>query len=114
MRGDYPAIIGRHVHGKIDRPIGSHHPRHAEMIYPINYGYVEGILAEDGAEQDIYLLGVDVPVNEFEGRVIAVYRRYDDVEDKWIVSAYGEDYPDEVILKQIAFQEQYFHGELLR
>lgn len=114
MRGDYPAIIGRHVHGKIDRPIGSHHPRHAEMIYPINYGYVEGILAEDGAEQDIYLLGVDVPVNEFEGRVIAVYRRYDDVEDKWIVSADGEDYPDEVILKQIAFQEQYFHGELLR
>ena len=114
MRCDYPAIIGRHVRGKIDRPIGSHHPRHAEMIYPINYGYVEGILAEDGAEQDIYLLGVDVPVNEFEGRVIAVYRRYDDVEDKWIVSADGEDYPDEVILKQIAFQEQYFHGELLR
>lgn len=114
MRSDYPAIIGRHVHGKIDRPIGSHHPHHVEMIYPINYGYVEGTLAEDGAEQDIYLLGVDVPVNEFEGRVIAVYRRYDDVEDKWIVSAYGEDYPDEVILKQIAFQEQYFHGELLR
>ena len=114
MRSDYPAIIGRHVHVKIDRPIGSRHPRHAEMIYPINYGYVEGTLAEDGAEQDIYLLGVDVPVNEFEGRVIAVYRRYDDVEDKWIVAAYGEDYPDEVILKQIAFQEQYFHGELLR
>ncbi len=114
MRSDYPAIIGRHVHGKIDRPIGSYHPRHADTIYPVNYGYVEDRFAEDGAEQDIYLLGIDVPVKEFEGRVIAVYRRCDDVEDKWIVSAYGEDYPDEVILKQIAFQEQYFHGELLR
>ncbi len=114
MRGDYPQIIGCYVHGTIDRPIGSHHPRHPEMVYPINYGYVNGIFAEDNAEQDIYLFGADVPLTEFEGWVIAVYRRYDDIEDKWIVSSDGKDYPDEEILKRIAFQEQYFHGELLR
>ena len=114
MRSDYPKIIGCHVKGRIDRPIGSSHPRHPEMIYPINYGYVEGVFAEDNAEQDIYLLGTDIPVTEFEGRVIAVYRRFDDVEDKWIVSADGKDYSDEEILRAIAFQEQYVHGELLR
>lgn len=114
MRSDYPEIIGCHVKGRIDRPAGSSHPRHPEMVYPINYGYVNGIFAEDNAEQDIYLLGTDIPLTEFEGRVIAVYRRFDDVEDKWIVSADGKDYSDEEILRAIAFQEQYFHGELLR
>lgn len=114
MHSDYPKIISCHVSGKIDRPIGSCHPRHPEMIYPINYGYVNGIYAEDGAEQDIYLLGTDSPLKEFSGYVIAVYRRYDDVEDKWIVSIDGKDYSDEEILEKIYFQEQFFHGELLR
>ena len=114
MRNDYPDIIGKIVCGKIDRPLGSHHPRHPEMIYPINYGYVENVFAEDGAEQDIYLFGVNIPVEKFKGRVIAVYRRFDDIEDKWIVSPSDKDFSDEEILEQIRFQEQYFHGELLR
>lgn len=56
------------------------------MTYLINYGYVDDVYAEDGEKQDVYLLGIDIPVKEFTGRVIAVYRRIDDVEDKWIVS----------------------------
>lgn len=114
MRSDYPDIIGKTVRGKIDRPLGSRHPQYPDMVYPINYGYVLDVFAEDGAEQDIYLIGVDYPVSEFEGRVIAVYRRLDDVEDKWIVSPSNRDFPNEEILKQIYFQEQYFHGKLLR
>ena len=114
MRSDYPGIIGKTVCGKIDRPLGSRHPRHPEMVYPINYGYVEDVFAEDGAEQDVYLFGPDIPVKEFEGRVIAVYRRFDDVEDKWIVSSDGREFSDEEILRKIQFQEQFFHGELLR
>ena len=114
MRTDYPSVIGQTVKGVIDRPLGSAHPRHPEMIYPLNYGYVKGVFAEDGAEQDVYILGTDQPLREFEGKVIAVYRRFDDVEDKWIVSLDGKDYPDGVILEAIRFQERYFHGELLR
>ena len=49
---DYSNIIGKSVKGTIDRPLGSAHPRHKEMIYPINYGYVDGVFADDGAEQD--------------------------------------------------------------
>ncbi len=114
MRSDYPNIIGKVVSGKIDRPLGSSHPRYPDMVYPINYGYVENVLAEDGEEQDVYLLGIDIPVTEFTGRVIAVYRRLDDVEDKWIVSYNGDDFSDDQIMKQLHFQEQYFRGELLR
>ena len=92
----------------------SSHPNYPEMVYPINYGYVEGLLAADGEEQDVYVLGAERPIETFEGVVIAVYHRFNDVEDKWIVSIDGSDYSDADILKAIAFQEQYYEGELIR
>ncbi len=107
-------IIGQTVHGTIDRPIGSRHPQYPDMIYPVNYGFVDGVFAPDGAEQDVYVLGTDKPLDEFAGKVIAVYHRLHDVEDKWIVSLDGADYSDEEILQKIRFQEQYFDGELIR
>ena len=90
--------------------------KYIEQLMPalVKAGFVEGVQAEDGAAQDVYLLGEDGPVEAFEGRVIAVYRREADVEDKWIVSSDGRDYPDEFILEKIAFQERFFHGMLLR
>lgn len=107
-------IIGKTVRGKIDRPIGSRHPRFPEMIYPVNYGYVYDVKAGDGEEQDVYVLGACSPLETFEGTVIAVYHRFHDTEDKWIVSVNGSDYTDEEILQAIHFQEQYFEGELIR
>lgn len=111
---DFSGIIGRTVSGRIDRPLGSAHPKVSDMIYPVNYGYVDGVFAGDGAEQDIYLLGEDSPVQSFTGKVIAVWHRYNDVEDKWIVSADGRDYTDEYITEKVIFQEKYFDGELFR
>lgn len=107
-------IIGQIVRGKIDRPKGSRHPRYSDMIYPINYGYVEGVISDDGQEQDVYVLGTDEPIETFEGRVIAIYHRFNDAEDKWIVSFSGSDYSNKEILQAIHFQEQYFEGELVR
>ena len=49
--------IGDTITVTIDRPIGSRHPKHKEIIYPINYGYIEGVIAPDGEEQDVYILG---------------------------------------------------------
>ena len=111
---DYSKIIGTTVSGKIDRPLGTCHPRHKEMIYPINYGYVDGIFAGDGAEQDVYVFGANKPIYEYTGKVIAVYHRLNDCEDKWIVSLDDKPVSDREILKAIEFQEQYFMGELYR
>lgn len=107
-------IIGTTVRGTVDRPLGSTHPRFPDMIYPVNYGFVEGVMGGDGQEQDVYVLGTDKPLKTFEGKVIAVYHRLNDVEDKWIVSLDGTDYTDEEILQAIRFQEQYYEGELVR
>jgi 8-oxo-dGTP diphosphatase/putative hydrolase of the HAD superfamily len=118
----YQDVIGQVVKGKIDRPMRSYHPRHPKLYYPVNYGYVEGVIGGDGAEQDIYLLGEDKPVAEYIGKVIAVYHRYDDNETKWIVVPCDENgnvrsnikVPNrDEIYAQIAFQEQFFCGVLI-
>ena len=64
------------------------------------------------AEQDVYVFGADQPLETYTGKVIAVYHRLNDNEDKWIVSLSGEMIQAEDILEAISFQEQYFMGEL--
>ncbi len=109
---DYSGILGRTVKGKVDRPLGSAHPEHPDMIYPVNYGYVENLIAGDGEGQDVYILGEDKPLSSFTGKVIAVCHRLNDVEDKWIATSDGRLYDKEEIRSKISFQEQYFMSEL--
>ncbi len=105
-------MIGTIVTVTVDRPLGSRHPIHANLYYPINYGYVEGIFAGDGEEQDAYLLGVDEPVEHFSGQVIAVIHRNDDMEEKWVVAPEGVAITKEQIWEKVRFQEQYFDCEI--
>ena len=106
-------IIGRSVTVTVDRPLGSFHPKHPDMYYPINYGYIEGVFAADGEEQDAYILGIAVPVKEFTGRVIAIIHRKNDVEDKWVIAPDGVTYTKEEIEQLTHFQEQYFDTEII-
>ena len=105
-------MIGKMVKVIVDRPLGSYHPMHKDMYYPVNYGFVEGIAAPDGEYQDAYIIGVDMAVKEFTGIVIAVVHRYDDVEEKWVVAPENVSFTKEDIEKQISFQEQYFQSEV--
>ena len=105
-------MIGATVTVTVDRPLGSYHPEHKDMYYPVNYGYIKGITAPDDEEQDAYILGVDKPVSEFTGQVIAIVHRYNDVEEKWVVAPEGKVFSAEEIKEQIAFQEQYFQSEV--
>lgn len=101
-------MFHRTVTVTIDRPLGTCHPKHPDLVYPVNYGYVEGILAPDGDWQDAYILGISQPVASFTGEVIAVIHRRDDVEDKWIVVQPGLRLTKEEIRHQTLFQEQFF------
>ena len=65
-------LLGKTVHVIVDRPIGY---RHGDILYPINYGYIPGIMAGDDEEQDAYILGVSEPLSEFDGRVVGAIRR---------------------------------------
>ena len=101
-------VIGRTVTVTVDRPLGSYH-----LDYPINYGYVKGIMAPDGEEQDAYILGVDEAIEKFTGKIIAIVHRNDDVEEKWVVAPEGMTFTKEEIREQIHFQEQYFDSEIV-
>ena len=105
-------LLGKTVDIRIDRPLGSHHPKHTDMIYPVNYGYVPHIFSADGEEADVYLLGVSEPVEKYTGRVIAVIRRPNDVEDKWVAAPPGVTFTPDEIEKAVHFQEQYFRHEI--
>lgn len=105
-------MIGNVVKVIVDRPLGSYHPKHKDIYYTINYGYIPGIIAPDGEEQDAYILGVDEPVSEFVGKVIAIIHRLDDVEDKWVVAPENMTFTKEEIMAQTAFQEQFFYTEI--
>ncbi len=101
-------MIGKIVTVTVDRAMGTYHPNHPDMLYPINYGYIKGIMAPDGEEQDAYILGVSEPLKEFTGKVIAIIHRNDDIEDKWVVAPENIMISKEMILNETHFQEQYF------
>ena len=101
-------MIGKIVTVTVDRPIGSCHPDYPDMIYPINYGYIKGMMAADGEEQDAYIVGIDSPVTEFTGRVIALIRRLNDAEDKLVVAPEGVVLNEGEIIDKTHFQEKFF------
>lgn len=39
----------------LDRPRGRAHPRYPEMIYPLDYGYLENTSASDGGGIDVWI-----------------------------------------------------------
>ena len=103
-------MLGKIVTVKVDRPLGSVHPNHKDIVYTVNYGYIEGTISEyDNEEIDAYVLGVDKPLKEFTGKVIAITKRFDD-EEKLIVS--NECFTKKEILSSVNFQEKYFKSTI--
>lgn len=39
----------------IDRPVGTAHPEHPSIIYPIDYGYLPGTTGSDGHPVDVFV-----------------------------------------------------------
>ncbi len=106
------SYLGQIVTIEIDRPIGYvHHKegRERPLVYPINYGYIPDVWGGDGEELDVYLLGVDVPVERYTGQIVGIAFREDDVEDKLIMAPQDRYYNKEEMAAAIRFQEMYYH-----
>lgn len=104
-KANLQALLGTTVHVEVDRPVGY---LHGDIRYPINYGYIPGMMAADGEEQDVYILGAHQPIPSFYGRVIGAICRRNDVEDKLVVAPEGMVFHQGQIAEAVHFQEQYF------
>jgi len=108
--------LGAPVHVEVDRPMGTVHPEHTDILYTLNYGFVQATVSGDGMPVDAYLVGIDTPVQQADGVVIALVVRNDDVEDKLVVAT-GERAPDaydrQEIMRAVDFQEQYFQSRIV-
>ena len=107
------SYLGKTVEIGIDRPIGYvHHKGEKTLVYPLTYGYIPGVLGGDGEELDVFLLGVDYPVEVYTGRIIGIVYRADDVEDKLIMAPEGMDFTVEEMTAAIHFQEKYYDSHV--
>jgi inorganic pyrophosphatase len=95
-------FLGKTVLAKIDRPLGSRHPKR-NFVYLLNYGFVPGVMSPDGEELDVYIVGVR------EGCCIAVIQRLDDQDDKLILAPIGKGYTDDQILFSPSFKRDILH-----
>lgn len=92
-------------------PLGSLHPEYG-FRYELNYGYVPGYIAPDDEGLDAYVVGTDEVLAECEGVVVAVIRRYDDIEDKLVVVVDDNQWSVEEITEAVAFQESVWNSEV--
>lgn len=103
------SYLGKVVDIEIDRPIGYvHKKKNYDLVYPINYGYIPGVLGGDDEELDVYLMGVNEPVTAYTCRIVGIVYRRNDVEDKLIAAPVDKHYTAEEIASAIHFQEQYY------
>lgn len=110
---DLKAYLGEEVYIVIDRPLGSAHPKHSDIVYTVNYGYIPNTVSGDGEEIDVYLLSVYVPVRDFACKIIGVIHRLNDNEDKLVAAPEGVNFSKEEIQELTRFQEQFFDVEII-
>ena len=104
--------LGKQVVVVMDRPLGSKHPKHG-FIYPINYGFIPNTVAGDGEEIDAYVIGEFEPLEKFEGYIVAIIKRKNDVEEKMVVCKQKDQYTCEQIKALVEFQERFFDSVVI-
>jgi inorganic pyrophosphatase len=74
----------------IDRPRGSVHPRYADIIYPLDYGYMDGTSSGDGDGIDVWL-GTLSGEKQIVAALVTVDTVKRDVEVKVLVNCTEEE-----------------------
>lgn len=106
--------LNKILEAKIDRPIGSSHPKYPDHIYLVNYGYIPNTVSGDGKELDCYVLGEYKPLSEFKGKCIAIIHRLNDDDDKLILAPENRNFTNAEIRLLTDFQERFYKSEIIR
>ena len=80
----------------IDRPKGSLHPRYREVVYPLEYGYLENTTASDGDGIDVWFGSLNSVTNNEKAKTLTgILCTFDtlkrDAEIKLLIGCNKED-----------------------
>ena len=73
----------------IERPRGSHHPEHPQIVYPLDYGCLKGTSSSDGEVIDLFL-GTE-PARRLTGAFVTVDLEKRDCEIKLLIGCTGDE-----------------------
>jgi inorganic pyrophosphatase len=80
----------------LDRPKGSSHPRYREVVYPLDYGYLENTISSDGGGIDVWIGSLNsVTDNQSAKTLTGILCTFDtlkrDAEIKLLIGCTEED-----------------------
>jgi len=75
----------------IDRPKGSPHPCYPKVIYPLDYGYLEGTRSADGSGTDVWLGSLNTIDKMLTGILCTFDTLKRDTEIKLLIGCTEED-----------------------
>lgn len=78
-------MLGKFVKVRVTSPMHSFNTRFG-FKYKLNYGIIEGGKTRKNTAQYAYIMGINHPVRNFDGRVIAIVRRYSGKGVVWVVA----------------------------
>ena len=104
-------MLGKYCRVSVSRPVGSVDTAYG-FRYPVNFGYATGKRIKLPEHTGAYILGINHPVREFEGRIIAVLTNDKTGEKTLIVSPKSKRFIVHEIEAQCAFLKEYFDFSL--
>lgn len=78
-------MLGKFVKVRVTSPMYSFNNRFG-FKYKLNYGIIEGYKSKKNSIQCAYIMGINHPVRNFDGRVIAVVKRHNSKGVVWVVA----------------------------
>lgn len=97
-------MLGKFVKVRVTSPMHSYNSRFG-FKYKLNYGIMEGCKTRKNTVQFAYIMGINHPVRNFDGRVIAVVRRHGGKGIVWVVAPKSTRYIVNDIKEAINFAE---------
>ncbi|MGN1418613.1 MAG: bis(5'-nucleosyl)-tetraphosphatase [Acutalibacteraceae bacterium] len=97
-------MIGKFVKVRVTSPMNSFNKRFGYK-YKLNYGIIESNKAQKNIIQGAYIMGINHPVRNFDGRVIAAVKRYSGKGIVWVVAPKSMRFINNDIRKAIDFAE---------
>ncbi len=97
-------MLGKFVKVRVTSPMNSFNKRYGYK-YKLNYGIVEGGRTMKNTVQGAYIMGINHPVRNFDGRVIAAVRRFSGKGVVWVVAPKSTRFIVNDIRSAISFAE---------